>query len=71
MRLLDSLADRVVAAVVPKTTAAACACTPDSYWEFCFCDVKNSQYVRYTRSCSYNCNCGVYCGGCVVTGPCN
>jgi hypothetical protein len=23
------------------------------------------------RSCSYNCNCGVYCGGCVVKNiPC-
>jgi hypothetical protein len=66
MRLLDVTADRLVSLLVSKTTAAACGCTLDSFWEACLCT--GGRF--YARSCSYDCNCREYCSACYDRGTC-
>jgi hypothetical protein len=61
MRLLDVAADRLVSLLAPKTTAGACACDPAPYTQVCSgCHER----TKYTRNCSYDCNCKVYCSPC-------
>ena len=55
-RFLSAFADRMVTAVVPKTTAGACPCN-DCYWTPC-----GSLCMR----CCTNCNCTS-----TTCGPCN
>ena len=55
IKALGALADRLVAAVVPKTTAGACVCN-DCYYTPCGSGCKR---------CCANCNCTVVtCGSC-------
>jgi len=61
MRLLDSVADRLVSVVVPKTTAGACECRPEPYTDVCSgCHER----TYYSRRCQYDCNCKIVCGPC-------
>jgi len=64
--LFDTLADRLVGVVVPKTTAGACACDPDPYHVSCYC----TGDIFYWKPCQTDCNCHTYCGKCVIAGWC-
>jgi hypothetical protein len=57
-RTLGMLADRLVAAIVPKSSAGACVCN-DCYYTPC--------YNVGCRRCCTNCNCTAppTCGSCV------
>lgn len=58
-KMLGSLADRLVTAFVPKTTAGACPCN-DCYYTSCV-----SPGFGGCRRCCTNCNCtSTTCSGC-------
>ena len=59
MRVVATIADRMLSAVVPRASAGAC-CPPDPVTEICFC----SGCWRYLKTCQYNCACTWFCGGC-------
>jgi hypothetical protein len=63
MRLLNAAADRLVAAIVPRTTAGACECRPEPWKECC------SPHLGISRTCQYDCRCNVVCGLCSETNP--
>ncbi len=64
-----TLADRLVSLVVPKTTAAACACQPGD-WTYVYCGCL-WPYKRHKR-CYVNCYCQPTsnCGACFVYTHC-
>jgi hypothetical protein len=62
MRLINSLADRVLGVVVPKTTAGACV-PPDSWTQYCSC----TSHVVKTKQCHYGCTGNPVCGSCTNT----
>jgi hypothetical protein len=65
MRAIGALADRMLTAVVPKTTAGACPCN-DSYQAFCFC--LKAYHKAFYKTCHTNCDCSrTTCGDCFIT----
>ncbi len=61
-KTFDALADRLVAAIVPKTTAGACPCG-DCYYTGYRC------YNGLCRRCCANCYCtSTTCSSCVYSG---
>jgi hypothetical protein len=62
MRIINRMADRLLAAVVPEIKAGAC-CPPDTTLHFCYC---RGFQVAVGRYCSYNCACQLSCGACNV-----
>ena len=69
MRFITPIADRLVSAVVPRVTAGAC-CPPDPYTVTCTACARNYAHVwqKTVKTCSYNCACQVFCGGCNAIG---
>jgi hypothetical protein len=69
VRLINRMADRVLAAVVPEISAGACcSMSGESYGKLCECT--GSRVVEQT--CTYGCHCKVTCGPCRLTGiPCS
>jgi hypothetical protein len=66
---LATLADRLVSLVVPKTTAAACACQPGDWtYVYCYC----YPHQKYHKRCYVNCYCQPTsnCGSCFVYAYC-
>ena len=61
MRFVASIADRMLAMVVPRATAGAC-CPPDPWKQSCGCH--SSTHTIWVKNCSYNCACQVFCGTC-------
>jgi hypothetical protein len=62
---LQALGDRLVSLVVPRSTAAACACFPGTSWRVqCYC----SGWHLWVKTCQYNCYCKVTCSSCYDTG---
>jgi hypothetical protein len=59
MRLVTTVADRLLSVVVPRVTAGAC-CPPDPWVQECYC----SNHTIYVKTCSYTCACIAHCGGC-------
>ncbi len=69
MRLINRMADRVLAAVVPEISAGAC-CSKNGTKkvEECSCP-PNGRLSE--KTCTYNCSCALVCGPCRLTGiPC-
>ena len=62
MRLINSLADRVLGVVAPKMTAGACV-PPDSWTQSCGC----KSYFIYSKPCHYGCTGNAVCGTCTRT----
>ena len=62
MRLINSLADRVLGVVAPKTTAGACI-PPDPYTRYCSC----TSHTVKVKNCNNNCAGVVFCGSCYST----
>lgn len=58
MRMIGAMADRVLSAVVPKTTAAACI-DAGTFQELCYC----SGGWWYEKNCVSTCY-GPACGSC-------
>jgi hypothetical protein len=62
--MVNSIADRVLGAIVPKTAAGACPCGPgDNYYEY-----SCSGGWHHTRYCQVNCWCQARCGAWVNDG---
>jgi hypothetical protein len=64
MRLIGMLADQLVAAVVPRTTAGACACNGCTYEKNAKCVVTNCALVCRDCWCNeenYSCVNGKFC----------
>ena len=59
MRLVTTVADRLLSAVVPRAIAGAC-CPPDPWVQECYCH----SHTVYVKNCSYTCTCAAHCGGC-------
>jgi hypothetical protein len=64
MRMIGTMADRMLSAVLPKTTAAACIDVPaGNYYQECYC--KNG--TVWDKFCVSTCY-GPACGSCTNTG---
>jgi len=59
MRFMNTLADRALSLVAPKTTAGACI-PPDPWTQYCSC----TSYRVKVKNCSYNCKGTAICGAC-------
>jgi len=67
MRLLASLADRMLIAVAPRVTAAA-GCLPDQHQVACSACTRLSNHVwtQSQKSCHFTGNCQLVCTSCVT-----
>ncbi len=63
MRIIRTMADRMLSAVVPTVTAAAICCQPDPQVYECYCH----NGVLYLKTCTPRCNCTLSCGPCYVS----
>jgi hypothetical protein len=65
MRMIATMADRVLSLVVPKTTAAAICCTPEPRTVTCGC-IGGWEYAKH---CTNNCACKAQCQPCYKISP--
>jgi hypothetical protein len=64
MRLVSSIADRMVSALLPQKSAAA-GCVPETYTRQCQPCVKHLNGTYLTRqNCTLYSSCTVICGSC-------
>ena len=64
MRMIGTIADRMLGLVVPKTTAAGVCCDPGGGYESCGCGAADFIYQKY---CHADCQCRLVCGPCTRT----
>jgi hypothetical protein len=73
MKLVSSLADRMLTRVVPRVTAAAGIVCPEGYWVPCSaCErLSSGGYITSAKLCRYSGNlCTLSCGSCVIVSGC-
>ena len=69
VRLVGAISDRVLGMIVPRVTAAAATCSPNSSWwtSYCYCSGERPYYTRcvcdstgnkYTCTCTYRAGIG-------------
>jgi|HubBroStandDraft_5_1064220.scaffolds.fasta_scaffold148461_2 hypothetical protein len=67
MRMIATMADRMLSAVAPKATAAACIDSPaNTYKNPCGCICTYGQKIQYYQSCVTTCF-GGDCGPCTAS----
>jgi len=64
VRIIATLADRLLGLMVPTVTAGAC-CPHDPWVQECSCH--ESTETVWAKNCQYNCACQPVCGACYNT----